>query len=212
MNSKLIRGYLLAGLVVWLPIFVTIVVIKFLVGLLDVTLSFIPYSFRPENLIGHHIPGLGLLLSLLLLLITGLVATNFLGQRLVRWGESLLSRIPLVRSVYNAAKQVMNAILSTNSEAFRKVVLIEYPRKGAWSLGFQTGSVASEISSKTKEEMISLFIPTTPNPTSGFLVMVPKAEVIELDMSIDEALKFIISLGVMQSHPNEVLMKHSTIY
>ena len=116
------------------------------------------------------------------------------------WGESVLSRIPLVRSIYKSVKQVINTVLSTNGEAFRKVLLIEYPRKGLWSIGFQTGTATSEISNAVNEEMISLFIPTTPNPTSGFLVLIPKSEAIELNMSIDEALKFIISLGVMQSN------------
>jgi uncharacterized membrane protein len=144
------------------------------------------------------IPGFGVVLSLVLLLTTGVLATNLLGQRLVSWGESLLSRIPLVRSIYNAVKQIINTVLSSNGDAFRKVLLIEYPRKGLWSLAFQTGTATQEINTHTNEEMISLFIPTTPNPTSGFLMMIPKKEAIELDMSIEEALKFIISLGVMQ--------------
>lgn len=174
-------------------------VLRFIIDLLDHTLALIPKAYQPEQLIGIHIPGFGVILSLILLVTTGIFATNFFGQRLVSWGESVLSRIPLVRSIYNSVKQVINTVLSTNSVAFRKVLLIEYPRKGLWTLGFQTGTVNSEIGSKINEEMVSLFIPTTPNPTSGFLVMIPKQEVIELNMSIDEALKFIISLGVMQS-------------
>lgn len=199
MNSKSIRSYLLAGLVVWLPILITIGVLRFIIELLDQTLALLPQAYQPEQLLGTHIPGFGVILSLVLLGITGLIATNFLGQRLVSWGESILSRIPLVRSIYNAVKQVINTVLSTNSEAFRKVLLVEYPRKGMWCIGFQTGAVSAEINEKTNEEMISLFIPTTPNPTSGFLMMVPKKDAIELTMSIDEALKLIISLGVMQS-------------
>lgn len=198
MKSISLRSYLLAGLVVWLPILVTIGVLRFIVDLLDNTLALIPKAYQPEQLLGLHIPGLGVILSLILLLVTGIFATNFLGQRMVRWGESILSRIPLVRSIYNAVKQVINAVLSTNSEAFRKVLLVEYPRKGMWTIGFQTGASNTEINDLTKEEMVSLFIPTTPNPTSGFLMMIPKREAIELNMSIDEALKFIISLGVMR--------------
>ncbi len=194
-----IRSYLLAGLVVWLPILITMGVLRFIIDLLDNTLALIPKAYQPEQLFGIHIPGLGVILSLILLVSTGIFATNFFGQRLMAWGESLLARIPLVRSIYNSVKQVINTILSTNSEAFRKVLLIEYPRKGLWTIGFQTGPVNSEINSKINEEMISLFVPTTPNPTSGFLIMIPKQEAIELNMSIDEALKFIISLGVMQS-------------
>lgn len=198
MKSASIRKYLLAGLVVWLPILVTIGVLRFIIDLLDQTLALLPKAYQPEQLLGLHIPGFGVILSLILLVATGVLATNFLGQRLMGWGESVLSRIPLVRSIYNAVKQVMNTLLSSNSEAFRKVILIEYPRKDLWSLAFQTGAVNKEISTKTGEEMISVFVPTTPNPTSGFLLMLPKQEAIELDMSIDEALKFIISLGVMQ--------------
>lgn len=201
MKSKLFRGYLLAGLVVWLPILVTIGVLRFIVDLLDNTLALIPRAYQPEHLLGLHIPGLGVVLSLILLVGTGVLVTNFLGQRLVGWGESILARIPLVRSIYNAVKQVINTVLSSNGDAFRKVLLIEYPRKGLWSLAFQTGTATAEINTHIQEEMISVFIPTTPNPTSGFLMMIPKQEAIELNMSIEEALKFIISLGVMQASP-----------
>ncbi|WP_133127424.1 DUF502 domain-containing protein [Legionella nagasakiensis] len=198
MKGKAIRSYLLAGLVVWLPILVTFVILRFLVDLLDQTMALLPSAYQPEQLIGIHLPGLGVLLSLLLLLATGIIATNFLGQRLVSWSESILERIPLVRSIYNATKQVIQAIFATNSQAFRKVLLVEYPRKGMWSLAFQTGVTSTELNRHSGSEMISIFIPTTPNPTSGFLMMVPKSDVIELAMTIDEALKFIISLGVMQ--------------
>ena len=140
-----------------------------------------------------------MLLSLIVLVITGIVATNLLGQRLVTWSEAILDRIPLVRSIYSGSKQVIQALVATNSQAFRKVVLIEYPRKGIWSIAFQTGSPPAEIVEHTGVEMITVFIPTTPNPTSGFLMMVPKAEAIELSMSTEAALKLVISLGVM--HP-----------
>lgn len=199
MKSAAFRKYLLAGLVIWLPILVTFVVLRFIVDLLDNTLALLPRAYQPEVLFGMNIPGLGVIISLTLLLVTGVFATNFLGQHLMQWGELLLARIPLVRSIYNAAKQVIQAILASNSQAFRKVLLIEYPRKGSWSLAFQTGTATQEIAEHTGEEMVSLFVPTTPNPTSGFLMMIPKREVIELSMSIDEALKLIISLGVMQS-------------
>ncbi|AHE67395.1 DUF502 domain-containing protein [Legionella oakridgensis] len=198
MKSKSIRSYLLAGLVVWLPILVTFVILRFLVDLLDQTMALLPKAYQPEQLFGIHLPGLGVLLSLLLLLVTGIIATNILGQRLVSWSESILERIPLVRSIYNATKQVIQAIFATNSQAFRKVLLVEYPRKDMWSLAFQTGVTNAELNRHSKSELISIFIPTTPNPTSGYLMMVPKSDVIELAMTIDEALKFIISLGVMQ--------------
>lgn len=198
MKGKSLRSYLLTGLIVWLPILVTVVVMHFIIGLLDETIALLPKAYQPQQLFGFEIPGLGVLLSLALLLITGVIATNILGQRLVAWSEALLEKIPLVRTIYNAAKQMSNAIFATNGAAFRKVLMIEYPRKGMWTVGFQTSESTAELSEKTGVEMISIYIPTTPNPTSGFMLLVPKDDVIELSMSIDEALKFIISLGVMQ--------------
>ena len=198
MKAASLRRYLLAGLVVWLPILVTFLVLRFLIDLLDNTLALLPHAYQPEQLFGLHLPGLGVLLSLLLLLMTGVIATNFLGQRVVRWSESILEKIPLVRSIYNATKQVIQAVFATNSQAFRRVLLVEYPRPGLWSMGFQTGAAQAEITEKTGVEMLTVFIPTTPNPTSGFLIMVPTSEAIELSMSVESALKCIISLGVMQ--------------
>lgn len=197
MKGKSIRSYLLAGLIVWLPILVTIAVLRFIIELLDRSVALLPNAYQPEQWLGFHIPGLGVVFSFFLLLITGLLATNFVGQRLMKWSESLLDRIPLVRSIYNATKQVMQAFFSTNSQAFRKVLLVEYPRKGLWSIAFQTGPATQEIAEYTETEMISIFVPTTPNPTAGFLMLLPKSEVIELSMSVDNALKYIISLGVV---------------
>lgn len=202
MKSKYLRSYLLTGLVVWLPILVTFVVLRFIIDILDNTMALLPQAYQPEQLLGVHLPGLGVVLSLALLLVTGIIATNILGQRLVIFGEALLARIPLVRSIYNAAKQVIQAVFATNSQAFRKVLLIEYPRKDLWSLAFQTGKTSPELCAHTGEEMLSLFVPTTPNPTSGFLLMIPKRDAIELSMTVDEALKLIISLGVMQAPPS----------
>ncbi len=193
-----IKKYLLAGLVVWLPIIATVVILRFLIDLLDKTMSLLPESYNPEVIIGVNIPGIGVILSIVVLFVTGILATNLFGQKLVSLSESILDRIPLVRSIYNATKQMIEAVVSTNSQAFRKVVLVEYPRKGLWSLAFQTGAAVKEIDDKTNQQMVSIFVPTTPNPTAGFLMMVAKEEVIELEMSVDIALKFIISLGVMQ--------------
>ncbi|MDP3562384.1 MAG: DUF502 domain-containing protein [Legionellaceae bacterium] len=198
MTGKSLRSYLLAGLVVWLPILVTFVVLRFIIDLLDTTIALLPRAYQPEQLFGFQIPGLGVLLSFILLLITGIIATNILGQRIVAWSEALLDKIPLVRTIYNAAKQMIHAIFATNGQAFRKVLMVEYPRKGMWSVGFQTGESTTEIIGHVGVEMVSIFIPTTPNPTSGFLMMLPKKDAIELSMTVDEALKFIISLGVMQ--------------
>ena len=198
MNSKLIRGYILAGLVVWLPVVVTFVIVRFLVELLDTTIALLPNAYQPDKILGMHIPGLGVVLSLVVLIVTGIVITNILGQRLFRLGDAILARIPLVRSIYYAAKQIINAVFASNSQAFRKVLLVQYPREGVWSLAFLTGSPNTEIIERTSNEMYSVFIPTTPNPTSGFLVMVAKRDAIELSMSVEEAMKYIISLGVVQ--------------
>lgn len=198
MKNKYLRRYLLAGIVVWVPIIVTFALIRFFVDLLDTTISLLPAAYQPQQLIGINLPGLGVVISMILLLLTGFLATNFMGQHLVAWSESLLDRIPLVRTIYNGTKQILQAILATNSQAFRKVLLVEYPRKGLWSLAFQTGVANSKIKQAMNDEMVCVFIPTTPNPTSGFLMMIPKSDVCEVDMTIDEALKFIISLGVMQ--------------
>lgn len=209
MKAKALRAYILAGLIVWLPILLTFGVLRFIVDLLDETLSLLPYAYQPMQLLGMRIPGLGVLLSLCLLITTGIVATNFLGQRLVQWGESLLARIPLVRTLYNAIKQVIHAIFSTNSQAFRKVVLLQYPRVGMWTIAFVTASGNQEINRQTGDSMLAVFVPTTPIPTSGFIMMVAQSEVKELAMTVDEALKFIISMGVMQPQGFEALAQNN---
>lgn len=198
MKIKPLRHYLLAGLVVWMPVLVTIGVLRFIVDLLDQSIALLPKAYSPEVWFGHPVPGFGVLFSFAVLLITGIIATNFIGQRLVRWSELLLARIPLVRSIYNATKQIIQTIFSTDSDAFRKVLLVEYPRQGIWTLAFQTSHVSSHLADYVGKEMLSVFVPTTPNPTSGFLIMLPKEEVIEVAMSVDEAFKLIVSLGVMQ--------------
>lgn len=199
MKGKSIRSYLLAGLVVWLPIIVTFVVLRFMIDLLDKSIALLPDAYRPEQLFGFHLPGFGVLFSLILLFVTGLLVTNFLGQHFMRWGEAILDRIPLVRSIYSATKQVMETVFSSNSQAFRKVLLVEYPRKDMWTIAFQTGTANAAVIAHTGVEMISIFVPTTPNPTSGFLMMVPKSDAKELSMSVDDALKLVISLGVVQT-------------
>ncbi|MCC5792073.1 MAG: DUF502 domain-containing protein [Legionellaceae bacterium] len=198
--KKPIRYYLTAGFVVWIPILVTYLIFSFVIDLLDQTISLLPQNYQPEHLFGRNLPGLGVIISLVILLVTGLVATNFLGQRLMSWGESILARIPLVRSIYHAAKQVINAVLATNSQSFRKVFLVEFPRKGVWTVGFQTNMLNVRPAEQMTEEVFTVFVPTTPNPTSGFLIMVPKSEITEIDMTVDEALKYVISMGVM--YPN----------
>ena len=200
----MLKKYLLAGLLVWVPIWVTLLVIKFLIDLFDTVLKFLPESYQTQYWLGVHIPGLGLLLTAILVLLTGIFVTNFVGHRLVAYSERILSKIPLVRSIYNAVKQVMHTVLSSSKDAFRKVLLVEYPRKGMWSIAFQTSSGFKEGEEYVGENLVTVFIPTTPNPTSGFLLIVPRADVIELSMPIDEALKMVISLGVVMpgSEPN----------
>jgi uncharacterized membrane protein len=195
---KAIRSYLLAGLIVWIPILITMWILQYIVELLDSSIALLPDAYQPTQLLGTNVPGLGVLFSLVVLLFTGISVTNFLGQRLMRWSESFLDKIPLVRSIYNTSKQVMQAIFSTNSNAFRKVVLVEYPRKDMWTLAFQTSDSTSFIETNSNDEMLSVYVPTTPNPTSGFLLLVPKSQTKEVKLSVDEALKYIISLGVMQ--------------
>ncbi len=191
------RRYLIAGLLVWVPLGITVFVIKLLVDLMDRSLLLLPPAWRPDALLGFHIPGLGLLLSLIVLFVTGILAANILGRQLVGAWESLLARIPLVRSIYSAVKQVLHGLLSTGSESFRKVLLIQYPRTGIWTLCFQTATSPQELQDKTSREVVTVFVPTTPNPTSGFIMVVPKDDTIELDMDVEEGLKMIMSLGVV---------------
>ena len=194
---KHLRRYLVAGLLVWIPLGVTIFILRVLIGLMDRTLLLIPQQYRPEEWFGFTIPGLGLILTLLVLLITGLLAANIVGRSMVGLWESMLDRIPVVRSVYSAAKNFAEIVFSDSGQSFKKVLLIEYPRKGVYSLAFQTATNLGEVQGRTGEEMVCTFVPTTPNPTSGYIIILPKKDIIELDMEIDEALKMIISLGVV---------------
>jgi uncharacterized membrane protein len=194
---KWLRRYLVAGILVWVPLAVTYALLRFVVGLMDRTLLLLPQQFRPEELLGFPIPGLGVILTILVLLITGVLAANIVGRAFVGGWESLLDRIPVVRSVYSAAKNFAEIVFSDSSQSFKKVLLIQYPRKGLYSLAFQTSTKLGEVQGRTGEEIVCCFVPTTPNPTSGFIVIVPKKDVTVLDMEVDEALKMIISLGVV---------------
>ena len=182
----------------WVPLGVTFILLKVVSSQVDKTLTFIPENYRPEVLLGVDIPGLwGLILTILILLITGVFTANFVGRSLVNWWESILERIPVVRSIYSAAKNFAEIVFSDSSQSFKKVLLIEYPRRGVYSLAFQTSTQLGEIQGRTGEDVVCTFVPTTPNPTSGVIIMVPRKDVIELDMDVDEALKMIISLGVV---------------
>ena len=194
---KRIRRYLVAGILVWVPLGVTAALVYVAVKFTDQTLLLIPRQYRPDELLGFHIPGLGVILALVVLLITGLLAANFVGRAFVGGWESLLERIPVVRAVYSAAKKFSEIVFSDSSQSFKQVLLIEYPNKGLYSLAFQTATDLGEVQGRTGEEVVCCFVPTTPNPTSGLIIIVPKKDVIALDMDIDEALKMIISLGVV---------------
>ena len=194
---KHFRRYMVAGILVWLPIGVTVFLLRILIGLMDRTLLFLPEQFRPESLFGFGIPGLGFVLTILDVLLPGLFAANIVGRSMVNFWESVLDRIPVVRAVYSAAKNFAEVVFSDSSNSFKQVLLIEYPRKGLFSLAFQTSSELGEVQGRTGEEVVCTFVPTTPNPTSGFIIIVPKKDVVELDMEVDEALKMIISLGVV---------------
>jgi len=201
------RRYLIAGLLVWIPIGFTLFVLKLVIGIMDQTLLLLPSAYRPENLLGVNIPGLGILLSIIVLFLTGMLVANILGRQLVSFSERLLNRIPLVRSIYSAAKNFAEVLFTNQSQAFKQVLLIEYPRKGVYSLCFQTSTDLAEIQARTHEEMICVFVPTTPNPTSGFIIMVPATDTIELDMDVEAALKMVVSLGVVV--PDWVRKKHA---
>ncbi len=194
---KRLRRYLVAGVLVWAPLAVTFILLRFAVNIMDKTLAILPQQFRPDELLGFHIPGLGVILTFIVLFITGMLAANFVGRYVVGGWESLMDRIPVVRSVYSAAKNFAEIVFSDSNESFKKVLLIEYPRKGLYSLAFQTSSELGEVQSRTGEDVVCCFVPTTPNPTSGIVIMVPRRDITVLDMDIDEALKMIISLGVV---------------
>lgn len=194
---KRLRRYLVAGILVWVPLGVTVMLVYLAVQFTDQTLLLIPEAYRPDALLGFHIPGLGVILAVIVLIVTGLLAANFVGRAFVGAGESLMERIPFVRAVYSAAKSFAEIVFSDSSQSFKKVILIEYPRKGIYSLAFQTAADLGEVQDRTGEAVICCFVPTTPNPTSGLTLIVPKKDVIVLDMEIDEALKMIISLGVV---------------
>ena len=194
---KKLQKYLIAGLLVWLPIVVTVLLFRFLITLMDQTLILLPSQIRPEAVIGFKLPGLGLILTLLVLIVTGIFAANFVGKSMVNFGEKIFKKIPIVRSVYSAAKNFADIVFSDTGQSFKKVLLIQYPRKGIYSLAFQTSTNLGEVQKKTGSDVVCTFVPTTPNPTSGFIIIIPKEDVIEMDMEIDEAFKMIVSLGVV---------------
>lgn len=191
-----LRTHLVAGLIVWIPLLVTFLIIRFLIRFVDQILLLLPPSWRPEALLGFNLPGLGVILAVGILLLTGVLAANFFGRRLMEVGDRIVTRIPLVSGIYSSAKQVAETLFADSSTAFTRVLLVEHPRKGVWCICFQTSDSIGEIQARTDEDVVCVFLPTTPNPTSGFLLFVPRHELIPLEMRVDEGLRMIISLGV----------------
>lgn len=196
------KRYLITGLLVWAPLVITFWVLSVLVDTLDQTLLLLPTAWHPKNWLGFNIPGLGVLLTFVVVLLTGMFAANIIGQRMVHFGESVLARIPVVKSVYSSVKQVSDTLFSSSGQAFRKALLVQYPRQGSWTVAFLTGQPGGDVAGHLGEDFVSVYVPTTPNPTSGFFLMMPRSEVIELQMSVDEALKYIISMGVVPPPAN----------
>jgi len=192
-----LRRWLVAGLLVWVPLGVTFLVVKLLIDLADQVLLLLPTQYRPENLLGFNIPGLGVALTALTVIITGMIFANLFGRRLVRLWEDILARIPLVRSIYSSVKQITETLFSSQGKSFRKVVLVEYPRRDLWTMAFVTGETAERLIDIIGRDLVSIYVPTTPNPTSGFFLMVPREDIVELDISVEAGLKLILSTGVV---------------
>ncbi|MEO5660805.1 MAG: DUF502 domain-containing protein [Polaromonas sp.] len=192
-----IRRWLLAGLLVLVPLAITLAVLKWIVGTLDQTLLILPEAWHPDRLLGFHIPGFGVLLTLGIVLLMGALASNFLGKKLLLLGNILLRRIPIVRSIYSSVKQVSDTLFSENGNAFRKALLVQWPREGVWTIGFLTGLPGGDVVNHLPGDYLSVYVPTTPNPTGGYFVMLKKSDCIELKMSVDEALTYVISMGVV---------------
>jgi uncharacterized membrane protein len=190
------KRYLIAGLLVWVPLGITLLVIKLVVDITDRTLLLLPAAYHPEVLFGINIPGFGVVLSAIVVLTTGVIVANFFGRAMVSMWENLLARIPFVSKIYTGVKQVLETVLSSKGQSFRKVLLIEYPRKGLWTMAFQSGADTGEAHYRINRDVVNVYVPTTPNPTSGFFLMIPREDVIELEMSVDDGLKMIISMGV----------------
>ena len=192
-----LKKYIIAGLLVWLPFAATVVIVKLLIDLLDKTILLLPPEWHPVALLGFSIPGFGIILALSILLLTGMLAANLFGRRFVEIWERILNKIPLVRSIYSSIKQISNTIFDPSGKSFRKVVMLQYPRKGLWSIGFLTNDNVGDEMNAVDDRLVAVFIPTTPNPTSGFIIMTRNDEITELDMSVEEGFKFIISMGVI---------------
>ncbi len=192
-----VRKYFITGLLIWIPIVITLWVLDLLVTMMDQSLTFLPDEYHPDFLLGVHIPGLGAVLTIVIVFVTGLLAANFIGRKVVVAWDSVLNRIPVVKTIYSSVKQVSDTLFSSSGQAFRKALLVQWPREGMWTVAFQTGVPAGDIPNHLPGDYLSVYVPTTPNPTGGYFVIVARKDVIELDMSVDAALKYIISMGVV---------------
>lgn len=193
----MLKRYLIAGLLIWLPLAITLWVLDFIVSTMDRTLVLLPVSWHPDQVLGVHVPGLGLVMSVIILLVTGMLAANIIGAQFFAWWESLLARIPIVRSIYSGVKQVSDTLFASKGQSFRKVVLIEFPRREQWTLGFVVGTPGAAVERVLSGDLVTVYVPTAPNPTSGYVVIVRAGDLREVDISVDDALKFHLSLGVV---------------
>ena len=191
------KKYFITGLLIWIPIVVTIWVLKFIFDFLDQSLLLLPAAFQTESWLGVHIPGLGAILTVVVVFGTGFLATNFVGAQLVQLWHDVLNRIPVVNSIYSSVKQISDTLFSSSGQAFRKAVLVQWPHEGAWTIAFLTGTPGGDVANHVPPDCLSVYVPTTPNPTSGYFVIVKRADLVELDMTVDQALKYIISMGVV---------------
>lgn len=191
------KKYLITGLLVLVPLVITIWVLKSLIGMMDQSLLLLPEQWHPHTLFGREIPGFGVIVTFGIVFLTGVIATNFFGMQIIALWEKLLQRLPVVKSIYSSVKQVSDTLFSDSGNAFRKAVLVQFPRDGAWTIAFVTGTPGGDVAQHLKGDYVSVFVPTTPNPTGGYFLMMPRSDVIELEMSVDEALKYIISMGVV---------------
>ena len=191
------KKYLITGLLIWIPLVITIWVLKVIFDALDQSLLLLPIELRTESLLGVHIPGLGVLLTIAVVLLTGVFATNFFGARLVEIWHDILHRIPVVNSIYSSVKQISDTLFSSSGQAFRKALLVQWPREGLWTIAFLTGTPSAGVQKHLPPDCLAVYVPTTPNPTGGYFVIVQRKDVIELDLTVDQALKYIISMGVV---------------
>ncbi len=195
------KKYLITGLLIWIPLIITIWVLKVIFDALDQSLLLLPDSFQTEHWLGVHIPGLGAILTIVVVFLTGIFATNFFGARLVELWHEILNRIPFVRSIYSSVKQISDTLFSSSGQAFRKALLVQWPHEGMWTIAFLTGTPGGDVANYVPDDCLSVYVPTTPNPTGGYFVIVRRSQVIELDMTVDQALKYIISMGVVPPLP-----------